>query len=146
MTMEDLLRLRTAFDFSRAIDPPPVADRNFAASVLNRIEDERAALYHPTVAVLMEGIKSFFTPLKIRWLAPAFALLLLFMFPLLGKHPSQQGETPLISPMALKVAQKKDLPPTPDKRKKTGIDDYLRSHAHYAQESDISYPIIYASY
>lgn len=151
MKMEDLLRFRASIKFHKAMDPSPVADENFSHSVLDRLSKQGAFSPRPAMAEWMKKIHSVFTPYRVRWLAPAFAIMIFLLLPfsLLEKNGSNQGEFRV--PLVVNVAKNtKPVPPRPvaaqQKRKQSELDEYLMFHAQNASQSHIGYPVIYASY
>lgn len=152
MKMEDLLRFRASIKFHKAMEPSPVADESFTFSVLDRLSKQGAFAPQPAVAGWIEKIHSAFTPYRVRWLAPAFAIMIFLLLPLslFEKNGSNQGEVRV--PSVVNIAkQTNPIPVQPvavqqKLKKQSELDEYLMFHAQNASQSHIGYPVIYASY
>ncbi len=141
MKMEDLLRLRASIQFSKALDPAPVADENFARSVVEHLGEAVPV----TGTTLWEKIESVLMPLRFRWLAPAIALIFLLIVPLSIFKEQNKGIN-IEQPVAYNTVKNKVLHPVHQKEQPSELDEYLMFHSKNASESHISYPMVYASY
>ena len=151
LKLEDLLKLRASIQFSKAIDPAPVADNHFPKSILNCLEEKSISFQQPDLTGFSEKIKLALMPLNFRWLAPAAALVFLFLFPISMLENSNNGNKFSV-PATLTVAQNnkpefsKKLHTQKKEETLTELEEYLISHSQYAADSQIAYPVTYASY
>jgi len=140
--LEDLLKIRVSIQFGEAIDPAPAPDENFAGSVMAMLKEEE-----PLGQRQQETFAGKLIPLmtlRIRWLVPALAVLFLLILPIsmLENKARDFRAQPAIFNVAENKGQSTDSP----EYLQSELDEYIMSHSQYASESNIAYPIIYASY
>lgn len=158
--MDDLLKLRASLQFHKAMDTPPVADKNFALSVLGRLAGQESFVPQPATAGWTDKISLFFTPYRVRWLVPAFAIILFLILPLSMMEKQGANKEEARIPTVVNLAENtvtqaaRPIPvhqmpvpvPVHQAQKQTELDEYLMFHAQNASQSHIGYPVVYASY
>lgn len=149
--MDDLLKLRASLQFHKAMDTPPAVDKNFALSVLDRLAEQGSFVRQPAMAGWADKISLFFTPYRVRWLVPAFAIILFLILPLslMEKKGADKGEIRIPTVVNLaKYTVPQEVRPAPVRkaRKQSALDEYVMFHTQNASQSHVGYPIIYASY
>ena len=163
MKLEDFLKLRASVKFSKALDPAPVADRDFSRQVMSRLEREGARVSPSSVQVFVERMREMMAPLRAGWLVPAVALVFLLILPLgiLGGLNKNQGGLPVpgvlnLAENQVQAPEKKPLPevvaevkqkPALPKEQDTQmeLEEYLKVHSQYASEPNIA-PVSYVNY
>lgn len=150
--MDDLLKLRASLQFHKAMDTPPVADQNFALSVLGRITEQESFVRQRATAGWADKISLFFNPFRVQWLVPAFAIILFLILPF-SLMEKQQGANkgkiriPTVVNLAKNEVQQVAQPVQVQKtRRQSALDEYVMFHTQNASQSHIGYPVIYASY
>lgn len=165
MKLEDFLKLRASVKFSKALDPAPVADRDFSRLVMSRLEREGAFVSPSSVQIFVERMREMMAPFRAGWLVPAVALVFLFILPLgiLGNlNKNQKGGLPVpgvlnVAENKTQVPEKKPLPevmaeveqkpalPKEQDTQQMELEEYLKVHSQYASEPNIA-PVSYVNY